>query len=111
MQAQGIRNTDRQSYTGFAWYRTDVDIAVDKTEARLHLRFPGLFNECWLYVNGQEIAHRKQEKIWWQNDYRFEWDVDLTGRITPGKNIIALRVNSNHHMAGMFRRPFIYAAR
>jgi hypothetical protein len=111
MQAQGIRNTDRQSYTGFAWYRTDVDIPADKAGARLHLRFPGLFNECWLYVNGQEIAHRKQEKIWWQNDYRFEWDIDLTGKITAGKNILALRVNSNHHMAGMFRRPFIYAAR
>ena len=111
MQAQGIRNKDRQSYTGYAWYRTDVDIPEDKIEARLHLRFPGLFNECRLYINGEEVAHREQKSLWWTNDYRFEWDVDLTGKLKPGTNIIALRVDSRHHYAGMFRRPFIYTAR
>jgi hypothetical protein len=108
MQAQGVRNPDRQSYTGFGWYRTDVEIPADQAGEKLHLRFPGLFNECWLYVNGEEVAHRTQNKLWWQNDYRFEWDVDLTGRLKAGKNRIALRVDSRHHQAGMFRRPFIY---
>ncbi len=111
MQAQGIRNPDRQSYTGYAWYRTDVVIPDDKAGAELHLRFPGLFNECRLYINGDEVAHREQKDIWWQNDYRFEWDVDVTGKMNAGNNVIALRVNSKHHMAGMFRRPFIYAVK
>lgn len=111
MQAQGVRNPDRQSYTGYAWYRTDIDIESGKEKDKLHLRFPGLFNECWLYVNGQEVAHRKQNKLGWQNDYRFEWDVDLTGKLKPGNNVIALRVDSRHHYAGMFRRPFIYSAK
>ncbi|MGB5686097.1 MAG: hypothetical protein WBM35_09805 [Candidatus Electrothrix sp.] len=65
----------------------------------------------WLSLNGEEIAHRQQDKLWWNNDYRFEWDVDLTGKLKQGKNIVALRVDSRHHFAGMFRRPFIYAAR
>ncbi|MDU9048410.1 MAG: DUF4838 domain-containing protein [Candidatus Electrothrix sp. Rat3] len=111
MQAQGIRNPDRQSYTGYAWYRTEVDIPEEQSDKNLHLRFPGLFNECWLYLNGEEFAHRTQNKLWWNNDYRFEWDVDLTGKLKQGKNIVALRVDSRHHFAGMFRRPFIYAAR
>ncbi|WP_446011537.1 DUF4838 domain-containing protein [Candidatus Electrothrix sp.] len=111
MQAQGVRNPDRQSYTGYAWYRIEVDIPAEQVDKKLHLRFPGLFNECWLYVNGEEVAHREQNPLWWNNDYRFEWDVDLTGKIKQGKNILALRLNSRHHFAGMFRRPFIYAAR
>jgi len=111
MQAQGIRNPDRQSYTGYAWYRTEVDIPAEQADKNLHLRFPGLFNECWLYLNGEEIAHRTQNKLWWNNDYRFEWDVDLAGKLKQGKNILALRADSRHHFAGMFRRPFIYAAR
>ncbi len=111
MQAQGVRNPDRQSYTGYGWYRTEVEIPVNREKERVHIRFPGLFNECWLYINGKEVAHRQQKKLWWQNDYRFEWDVDLTGRMKPGKNSIALRVDSRHHQAGMFRRPFIYAAK
>ena len=38
-----------------------------------HIRFPGLFNECEFYVNGREAGRREQNKLWWLNDYRFEW--------------------------------------
>ena len=111
MQALGIRNPDCQSYTGYAWYRTDIDIPSKDSTKKLHIRFPGLFSECWLYVNGKEVEHRQQGKIWWLNNYHFEWDVDLTGKLKPGKNIIALRVNCEHHFGGIFRRPFVYAAK
>jgi len=107
-QAQGIRHPDRQSFTGHMWYRTDVNMTDKQLEGPLHLRFPGLFNECWLYVNGKEVAHREQRNIWWYNNYRFEWDVDLTGHLKAGDNAIALRCNCEHHLGGMFRRPFLY---
>ncbi len=110
-QAQGIRHPDRQSYLGQLWYRTDVELTAAQVKDAPHIRFPGLFNECWLYVNGQEVAYRKQGKLWWLNDYRFEWDEDLTGKLKSGKNTIALRCNCEHHFGGMFRRPFLYAAR
>lgn len=109
MQAQGVRMPDRQSYIGYGWYQTDIQIPAVQAKKKLHLRFPGLFNECRLYVNGKEVAHRKQNPIWWYNDYRFEWDVDLAGKLKPGKNTLTLLVDCEHHMGGMFRRPFIYA--
>jgi len=108
-QAQGIRHPDRQSYTGHLWYRTDIELAADQIAGSPHLMFPGLFNECWLYVNGRQAAYRKQGGIWWLNDYAFQWDVDLTGQLNAGKNILALRANCEHHFGGMFRRPFLYA--
>ncbi|MDA1014479.1 MAG: hypothetical protein O3A00_08520 [Planctomycetota bacterium] len=49
--------------------------------------------------------------MWWLNDYRFERDVDLSGKLKPGKNTIILRGNCEHHFGGMFRRPFLYAAK
>ncbi|MBW3541449.1 MAG: DUF4838 domain-containing protein [Planctomycetes bacterium] len=110
VQAQGIRHPDRQSYTGHLWYRTDIELTDDEVQGAPHVRFPGVFNECWLYVNGEEVAHRKQGALWWLNDYRFEWDVDLTGRLKPGRNVLAVRCNCEHHFGGMFRRPFVYAA-
>jgi len=108
MQAQGIRDPDGQSFTGHAWYRADVELAREQVAGAVHVRFPGLFNECWLYVNGAEVAHRRQHAIWWRNSYRFEWDVDLAGRLKAGTNTIALRIHNPHHMGGMFRRPFLY---
>ncbi|QDU94323.1 DUF4838 domain-containing protein [Lignipirellula cremea] len=108
-QAQGVRHPDRQSFVGDLWYTTTIDLKPEQT-ADARLRFPGLFNECWLYVNGEEVAMRKQGKMWWLNDYRFEWDVDLAGKLKPGENTITLRCNIEHHFGGMFRRPFLYQA-
>jgi len=109
MQAQGIRHNNRQSYIKPVWYRTEVTIPQEKLKENLHIRFPGLFSEATLYINGKKISHRKQKKLWWQNNYSFEWDVDLSGKIKPGKNTIALQVDCVHHMGGIFRRPFIYS--
>ena len=48
--------------------------------------------------------------MWWYNDYKFEWDVDVAGQLKPGKNTITLRLHNPHHLGGMFRRPFLYRA-
>jgi hypothetical protein len=70
--------------------------------------FPGLFNECWLYINGQLVAHRPFAERWWHTDYRFEWDVGIKDKLRPGKNLITLRGRNPHHFGGLFRRPFLY---
>ena len=85
-QAQGVITPDFHSYTGHAWYRTELDLKAADTQGKVHLMFPGLFNECWLYVNGYLVAHRPQKAMWWYNDYKFEWDVDVAGHLKPGKN-------------------------
>lgn len=111
LQAQGIRRKDRQVELGYGWYRTEIECSNTDVQGNVHLMFPGLFNECWLYINGQEIAHREgYNALWWLNDYKFQWDIDLTGKLKPGKNTIVLRIYNPHHFAGMFRRPFIYRA-
>lgn len=107
-QAQGVVTEDFQSYTGHAWYQTDLDLDAAQARGDVHLRFPGLFNECWLYLNGEPVAHREFKGVWWLNDYRFEWDVPLAGKLKPGKNSLTLRLHNPHHFGGLFRRPFLY---
>ena len=107
-QAQGIRDPDRQSYTGGLWYRTTVELTADQVRGSTHILFPGLFNQCLLYINGQKVAYREEGRVWWLTDYRFEWDVNLSGILKPGRNTIALYCNVEHHFGGMFRRPFLY---
>ncbi len=111
LQAQGIRHPDQQSYTGHGWYSTGVDLTAEQAAGRVRLMFPGLFNECWLYVNGVEAAHRTlPSALWWNNDYKFQWEVDLAGKLKPGANRITLRIHNPHHLGGMFRRPFLFRA-
>ncbi|MFZ4775544.1 MAG: DUF4838 domain-containing protein [Terrimicrobiaceae bacterium] len=109
LQAQGVRHPDRQSYAGHGWYAVEMEMKPEEVRGAVRMMFPGLFNECWLYVNGKEAAHReKYAPLWWNNDYKFEWDVDLSGRLQPGTNLITLRIYNPHHYGGMFRRPFLY---
>jgi len=111
-QAQGIRHPDNQSFTGFLWYKTNVNLKAADVAGPVHLMFPGLFNEGWLYVNGNLVAHRDgYQPMWWINSYKFEWDVDLTGKLKAGDNDITLRLDNPHHFGGMFRRPFLYRAK
>jgi len=107
-QAQGVRHPDQQSFTGHMWYSTPITVSAEQANGKVHLRFPGLFNEGWLYVNGNLVARREQKGMWWLNDYGFEWDVDLTGKLKAGENNITLRLHNPHHFGGIFRRPFLY---
>ena len=83
-------------------------LAEVTSSGQLHLMFPGLFNEAWLYVNGTLVAHRSYKEPWWRTDYRFSWDVDISSYVHQGTNEIALRGFNPHHFAGIFRRPFLY---
>lgn len=105
LQAQGLITPDYHSLTGYGWYQTTVSI---DDVAKAHVMFPGVFNECWLYVNGFLVGHRPQKEPWWFNDYAFQWDVDLSAALKPGKNTLTLRIYNPHHFGGMFRRPFLY---
>jgi hypothetical protein len=113
IQAQGVLHPDGQSFTGFHWYRTDVELSKEQAAAgkKLHIHFPGMFNAGWLYVNGYMVASRPFSGMWWLNDYAFEWDTDLTGKLQPGTNTITIRLENPHHFGGMYRRPFIYEAK
>lgn len=111
-QAQGLRMPDRQSFAGTLWYRTEIELTADQAKGPLHIRFPGIFNETYVYVNGDQVAHRDGYKVsWWHNDYRFEMDVDTGGKLKAGKNIITVQCINPHHFGGMFRRPFLYVAK
>jgi hypothetical protein len=107
LQAQGILAPNRQTALGHYWYRTSLTLRPGQLSGA-RIRFPGLFNEAWLYVNGALVAHRDFREPWWVTDYGFQWDVDLAPHLRPGNNLIALRGFNPHHMGGMFRRPFLY---
>ncbi len=107
-QAQGVLHPDWQSFTGFMWYKTEVELDESQADGGVHIHFPGLFSEAWLYVNGYLVKHRPQNHMWWRNSYRFDWDVDLNTYLLEGVNDITVRVHNTHHNGGLFRRPFLY---
>jgi len=110
LQGQGVLAPDGQSYTGHYWYQTSLDLTADQIAGKTHMMFPGLFNEAWLYVNGELVSHREYNEPWWLTDYKFMFDSDVSGKLKAGKNTVAIRGFNPHHFGGIFRRPFLYRA-
>ncbi len=110
IQSQGILHPDCQPFTGYVWYRTKINIKRQDINKNIHIIFPGIFGNSWLYINGKLIAFRSQKPLWWQNDYSFKWDIDIKEILKPGKNIIVVRNQVLSHFGGIFRRPFMYVS-
>jgi len=108
LQAQGVSRAGGANDLGSYCYETALDLDGSDVAGGVHLIFPGLFNEAWLSIDGKPVAHRSYAEPWWTSDYGFVWDVDLTGKMTPGHHVVTLGGFNPGHFAGMFRRPFLY---
>ena len=95
-------------YDGYGWYRMVVDVPADAAGKSVQLHFGGVINEGWVWVNGQYAGHRKWN-LWWAGREALEMDVDVTGMLKPGPNLIALRVLNTSEVAGLIRRGFLWA--
>ncbi len=110
LQAQKAAVANGQGYMGSYWYQCKITLTPEQVSGAMHLMFPGLFNETWLYINGEYVANREYKEPWWQGGYEFEWDVEIRGLLKAGENTIAVKGFNPHHFGGMFRRTFIYRA-
>lgn len=81
LNAQGLQDTK-----SILWYRTSMDVP------RQHDQFVLFFTEIdgqgvTVYVNGREVASLGREAR------RKPFEVDVTGAVKPGNNIVAIRVD------------------
>lgn len=89
--AFGLNNTvipeslARQDY----WYRTDFDVPAAATGKRQLLTFKGVNYAAEVWVNGEPVGSMKGAFI----RGRF----DVTGKLKPGRNAIAVRVSPPPH--------------
>jgi len=73
-------------YVGYGWYRKHFDVPADWTGKRVNLEFDGVFQVAEVFVNGQRIGEHKGG----YTGFTF----DITDAVTPGDNVVAVRVNN-----------------
>jgi hypothetical protein len=95
-------------YDGYGWYRATVDVPANMVNKPLKLHLGGVINEGWVWINGNYAGHREW-KLWWEGSGPLEMDVDATGKVKAGRNVIAIRVWNNAEIGGMFRRGFLWS--
>ena len=95
-------------YDGYGWYRFTVDVPRRMVDKPLSLHLGGVINEGWVWINGQYAGHRPWY-LWWAGRKQLEMDVDATGKVKAGENVITVRVWNNAEIGGLFRRGFLWS--
>ena len=95
-------------YDGYGWYRVNVNVPPNMVNKPLKLHLGGVINEGWVWINGQYAGHRGWN-LWWAGTAALEMDVDATGKVQAGKNVIAIRVWNNAEIGGLYRRGFFWS--
>jgi hypothetical protein len=95
-------------YDGYGWYRFTVNVPAKAVNKPLKLHLGGVINEGWVWINGNYAGHRPW-KLWWEGRDGKEMDVDATGKVKAGDNVVAVRVWNNAEIGGLFRRGFLWA--
>lgn len=95
-------------YDGYGWYRFTVKVPSDAVNRPLKLHLGGIINEGWVWINGNYAGHRPWQ-LWWAGRDALEMDMDVTGKVKAGNNIVAVRVWNDAEIGGLFRRGFLWA--
>jgi hypothetical protein len=109
--SQGYLSPEGYPYTGYMWYRFEVDIPAGIAEKPIAFYAPVVETEAWLWVNGRYIGHRPYREAY---ERPAEMDCDVTAAIKPGqRNVIAMRVSTGLARAqaaeGLCSRLFLYS--
>jgi beta-galactosidase len=73
-------------YTGYGWYRKNLQLPGSIAGKRVSLEFDGVFQEAEVYVNGTSVGGHK-------GGYT-GFSLDITSAAKPGDNVVAIRVNN-----------------
>ncbi len=86
-------------YVGAGWYRLELT-APDNLDGRaVYLRFDGVDESCWLWVNGEYAGRHHIGPEGWNAVFRLE----ITPYLQEGKNLLAVRVMNTAFAGGIYR--------
>lgn len=106
VSGQDFHDVNFHNPGGYGWYTCQISLDSEVAED-CQVIFPGVFNSCWLYINGQLVDWRTERAPWWLTDYSFTWKAKSSGALHKGLNTLTIRLEMNQHPSGLFRRPFL----
>lgn len=94
-------------YSGHGWYRTHINMppGPHAKDTKLMLRFEGVDAAADIYINGERAGkHKYVAGRSWQAPF----EVEVTGKLKPSRNLLALRVYTGGGKGGVYGRVILY---
>ncbi|MFA9480030.1 DUF4838 domain-containing protein [Phycisphaerales bacterium AB-hyl4] len=107
-----LSETPAGDYLGYGWYVTTFNMPKLWTEQSVRLRFEGVDEQAWVYVNGKmvgehtvESENKPVEELW---DRPFEIEVASESFIPNGENLLVVRIHASSGAAGIWGPVQVY---
>ena len=109
----GYETQGFEGYTGYSWYRAELQVSEDLNKQHLYLYFGAVDEQAWVYINGQPAFEHSAEStglgadaIW---DLPFASEISKLVRIGQS-NLIAVRIHNNAGRGGLTRPVYLLAS-
>ena len=84
---------------GLGWYRREVEFKGVPKDKKLYLHFGAVDESLALWIDGQYIAMYDRGGEGWDRPFA----IDVTGFITNGKHLLAMRTHDASRMGGIWK--------
>ena len=106
-----LADTPAGNAEGYGWYRTSFTLPEDHVGKPVELRFGGVDEQAWVYVNGQPVGEHTLESEFmvgqeitvadlWERPFEIAIE---PGLLKAGENALAVRIHNSAFNAGIHR--------
>jgi len=96
------RDEFKGGYNGVAWYRKQITIPAEMKGRKLTLRFGGIDESGWVYVNGKKVAQILNSET--PRSYVVPVLADITDAVHYGRpSLVAVKVEDHNGAGGLWR--------
>jgi len=88
-----------EDYDGYAWYRTEFNAPTVARGKRLYLAAGAIDDAVWIWINGKLVGQRDMAINMWNTAFV----MDITGKLKPGVNKMAIRVYDRAAHGGIWK--------
>ena len=94
-------------YLGYGWYRTRFALSPERAATEQQLRFEGVDEQAWVYLNGRLIGKQTEEatgksagRLW---DKPFSVTLEPSDLREEGQNVLVVRTHAGANNGGIFK--------
>ncbi|MCD6362034.1 MAG: DUF4838 domain-containing protein [Armatimonadetes bacterium] len=97
-----------EGFNGVGWYRTSFEV-TDRQAAseRVILRLGAVDEDGWVWLNGENVGGIIFDAAVDPSSWTNPLDIDITGRLRPGRNVLAVRVRDRVGQGGLWKRSYL----
>ncbi|MDO8585509.1 MAG: beta galactosidase jelly roll domain-containing protein [Armatimonadota bacterium] len=88
-----------EDYDGYAWYRTKFTAPEIEAGKRVYLVAGAISDAAWFWLNGKPAGQRDLAINMWNTAFV----LDVTGKLKPGANSLAIRVYNRTSCGGIWK--------